>query len=574
LLHHFIKQLHSMRLKGFKLLTIITALVLSNNVLAQSVDDVLNRGEVHGNFGMDMQYYKVDSLIGANTTPDEDVLMNGFANFIYTNGNFSAGFRYESYMNALQGFPSQYKGNGIGYRFASYTNDDMTVTVGNYYEQFGNGLVFRTYEALGGLGYDNSMDGLRVNYKLREGLYVKGIIGTQRLYFEQGEGVLRGVDGELMVNDFIGGSLKDSKTKLTLGGSFLSKYQADQSSQFNLPENVAAYSGRVLLRHRKISFNGEYAYKINDPSADNGFIFKEGQAFYAETSYSRKGFGITLSAKGNDNWSFRSDRAAGQQDLQINYIPALTRQHTYNLLATLYPYATQPNGEMAFQGELVYKLKKKSFLGGKYGASILLNYSTIYNIDSTALPATDTTQMGYTSNLFSVGDERYYDEINVEITKKFSKKLKGIFTYSNMMFNQAVIQGKSPKDYPDVYADIAVIDLTYKINKKHAIRTELQGLFTQQDQKEWATLLIEYSFSPHWFIAVMDQYNYGNTKKDVDGNFNQRIHYYFASAGYVRGANRFQVGYGRQRAGIFCVGGICRTVPAANGLTLSITSSF
>jgi hypothetical protein len=98
-----------------------------------------------------------------------------------------------------------------------------------------------------------------------------------------------------MVNDFIGGSLKDSKTKLTLGGSFLSKYQADQSSQFNLPENVAAYSGWVLLRHLKISFNVEYAYKINDPSADNGFIFKEGQAFYAETSYSRKGFGITLS---------------------------------------------------------------------------------------------------------------------------------------------------------------------------------------------------------------------------------------------------------------------------------------
>lgn len=562
-----------MKLKGFKLLLVISAGVFSNNMLAQSIDEVLNRGEVHGNFGMDMQYYQVDSLIGASTTPDEDVLMNGFANFTYTNGNFSAGFRYESYLNALQGFPTGYKGNGIGYRFASYTKDDMTVTVGNYYEQFGNGLIFRTYEARG-LGYDNVMDGIRVNYKLREGLYVKGIIGTQRLFFDQGEGVLRGVDGELMVNDFIGGILKDSKTKLTLGGSFISKYQADQSSQYNLPENVGAYAGRFLLRHRKVSFNGEYAYKINDPSADNGFIFKEGQAFFAETTYSTKGFGLTLSAKGNDNWSFRSDRGAALQDLQINYIPALTRQHTYNLLATLYPYATQPNGEMAFQGELVYKLKKKSFLGGKYGTSILLNYSTIYNIDSTALPATDTTQMGYTSNLFSIGDEKYYDEINVEITKKFSKKLKGIFTYSNLMFNQAVVQGKQPSKYPNVYADIAVIDLTYKINKKHAIRTEIQGLFTQQDQQEWATVLIEYSYSPHWFIAIMDQYNYGNTSKDVNGNFNQRIHYYFASAGYVRGTNRFQLGYGRQRAGIFCVGGVCRTVPAANGLTLSITSSF
>ncbi|PCI99882.1 MAG: hypothetical protein COB15_03595 [Flavobacteriales bacterium] len=558
-----------MNLKRLSTLITIFVFVFSNNLLAQSVDAILNRGEVHGNFSLDMQHYKVDSLIGANTTPDEDVLMNAFANFIYTNGDFSAGFRYESYLNALQGFPTKYKGNGIGYRFASYTNDDMTVTVGNYYEQFGNGLIFRTYEARG-LGYDNVMDGIRINYKLREGLYVKGIIGKQRLYFEQGEGILRGIDGELMVNDFIGGKLKESKTKLTLGGSFISKYQADQSSQYNLPENVGAYSGRFLLRRGKISFNGEYAYKINDPSADNNFIYKDGQAFYAETTYSTKGFGLSLSAKGNDNMSYRSDRNAGLQDLQINYIPALTRQHTYNLLATLYPYATQPNGEMAFQGELVYKLKKKSFLGGKYGTGILINYSTIYNIDSTAVPSAenDSTRMGYTTNLFSIGDERYYDEINVEITKKFSKKFKGIFTYSNMMFNQAVIQGKNPKKYPNVYANIGVIDLTYKINKKHAIRAEIQGLITEQDQQDWATVVLEYSYSPHWFIAIMDQYNYGNEIEE------DKIHYYFASAGYVKGANRIQLGYGRQRAGIFCIGGVCRTVPAANGLTLSITSSF
>ena len=170
--------------------------------------------------------------------------------------------------------------------------------------------------------------------------------------------------------------------------------------------------------------------------------------------------------------------------------------------------------------------------------------------------------------MFAIGDERYYDEINVEISKKFSKKFKGIFTYSNIMFNQAVVQGKTPADHPDIYANVGVIDLTYKINKKHAIRTEIQGLFTKQDQQDWATVLVEYTFSPHWFIAVMDQYNYGN---EIETD---RIHYYFTSAGYVKGANRIQLGYGKQRAGIFCVGGVCRTVPAASGLTLSITSSF
>ena len=553
-----------MKLNKLAFLIAFIGLSSISSVFSQSFDDIMNRGQVHGNFQLDMQYYQEDTLIGAANVP-EDVLMNGFANFNYTNGNFAAGFRYESYLNTMLGFPVGYKGNGIGYRYASFTNEDMKITVGNYYEQFGNGLIFRSYEARG-LGYDNAMDGIRINYKLAEGLNVKGIIGKQRLYFEYGEGVVRGFDGELMLNDFFGKS--EAKTKLTLGGSFISKFQTDQSSQFNLPENVGASAGRFLIRRGKVSLNGEYARKINDPSGDNNFIYKDGEAFFAETAYSTKGFGLTLSAKGVDNMSFRSDRNAALTDLQINYIPALTRQHTYNLLATLYPYATQPNGEINFQGELIKKFKKGTFLGGKYGTSILLNYSTVYNIDSTALPATDTTQMGYTSNLFAIGDEKYYEEFNVEISKKFSKKVKAVFTYSNMMFNQAVIQGKTPSQYPDVYANIGIIDLTYKINKKHAIRTEIQGLLTEQDQQDWATVLIEYTYSPHWFIAIMDQYNYGNKYSD------QRIHYYFASAGYSKGTNRIQLGYGKQRAGIFCVGGVCRNVPAASGLTLSITSSF
>ena len=32
--------------------------------------------------------------------------------------------------------------------------------------------------------------------------------------------------------------------------------------------------------------------------------------------------------------------------------------------------------------------------------------------------------------------------------------------------------------------------------------------------------------------------------------------------------------YGKQREGIICVGGVCRQVPAANGFSVTITSSF
>jgi len=52
------------------------------------------------------------------------------------------------------------------------------------------------------------------------------------------------------------------------------------------------------------------------------------------------------------------------------------------------------------------------------------------------------------------------------------------------------------------------------------------------------------------------------------------LHYIYASTGYIKDATRITVGYGRQREGLFCVGGVCRFVPASNGLTLSVTHSF
>jgi hypothetical protein len=81
-------------------------------------------------------------------------------------------------------------------------------------------------------------------------------------------------------------------------------------------------------------------------------------------------------------------------------------------------------------------------------------------------------------------------------------------------------------------------------------------------------MLAEWSISPNWFISAFDEYNYGN---DIEDN---RIHYVNAAVAYVKRTNRISLGYGKQREGLLCVGGICRNVPASNGFTLSISSSF
>jgi len=519
-------------------------------------------GEIHGNFQIDAQYYMEDSLIGAPLVR-EKILANGFGNLIFTKGNFSAGIRYESYLNPLLGFDRDYKGSGITYRYASYTVEDLEVTIGNFYEQFGSGLILRSYEERS-LGIDNAFDGIRLKYNPIKGVYLKGFIGEQRFYFSKGPGLVRGFDGEISLSDAIR-SLETLKTRITLGGSVVSKFQEENNPLLKIPENVLAFAGRTNISRGLFNFYGEYAYKYNDPSkinstAENPYgIYKEGQALYLNGTYSKKGFGISLSAKYIDNMGFRSDRNASGNNLNLSYLPALTKQQTYRL-ATLYPYATQPNGEVGFQGEIFYNFKPESALGGKNGTQIALNYSRATGLDTANLH----NELGYESSFFSPGEKRYFEEVNIEVQKKLSKDFKLILTYIYTFYDKQQIQG-----FPGlIHAHIGIAEIQYKINKTHSIRGELQHLYTEQDMNNWAMALAEYTISPHWFFAVFDEYNYGNDDEDL------RIHYPNVSMGYTSGANRITLGYGKQRAGLLCVGGVCRFVPASNGFSLSVTSSF
>ena len=522
-------------------------------------------GQVHGNFQTDIQMYSEDSLIGAPAIP-EKLLMNGFANLTYTNGNFTTGIRYESYLSAIQGYDSRYKGSGIQYRFARYRHKDFEITVGNYYEQFGSGLIFRSYEERN-LGLDNAMDGVKLKYNPYKGIYLKGIIGQQRYFFDKGDGIVRGIDGEIALNETFK-KLSEKKTKIFIGGSFVSKYQVDMDPILKLPENVGAFATRLNLIRGGWNLYGEYAMKCNDPSYDNGYIYKKGDAALVNLSYSQKGMAFMINAKRVDNMSFRSDRGEKETALLINYLPTITKQHTYTLSA-IYPYATQLNGETGLQSQFIYKFKKGSAFGGKYGTKLTLNYSVVYAIDQQQINDTiaigEKGTLGYSSDFFAIGENKFYEDFNVEIEKKISKNLKMTASYIYEMYNTEVLEGHED---PNVHANIGLVDMTYKINRKNAIRWELQHLSTKQDDGNWALALAEYTISPHWFFAVMDQYNYGNPEKE------KQIHYYMASFGYNKGANKIMLSYGKQREGIICVGGVCRQVPAANGFSITITSSF
>ncbi len=521
---------------------------------------------VWGNFQLDAQYYIPDSIIGAPDVP-ETFRMNAFGNLNFSWQGFSMGMRFESYQNALLGYDPRYQGNGIPYRFASYTQDNLEVTLGNFYEQFGNGMIFRTYEERN-LGIDNAMDGIRLVYRPVKGVSLKGVVGQQRFFFDKGPGIVRGFDAEVNLNQVFS-RFNENPNQWIVGGSVVSKFQRDQDPLFNLPENVAAFAGRINYLRSGLNLSAEYGYKVNDPSTDNNFIYKNGNALVFTGSYSASGFGLLLSAKRIDNMGFRSDRTASGNDLHINFLPPTTRQHLYSL-SGMYPYATQPNGEIGLLGELTYMLPRETFLGGPNGATLTLNYSRANAIGKS--PLNDTTAIGqrgtkgYASDFFSWGEELYFQDFNLEYSRRFNRNLRGLLSYAFITYNQNVIEGHI--DHDMVYAHIAIADFTHRLPNRRSIRWELQHLATQQDKGNWAMALAEYTIAPHWFFSVSDQYNYGNDNKDL------RIHYLTVGAGYNRNANRFSLSYGKQREGIVCVGGVCRQVPASNGFMLSVTSSF
>ena len=139
-----------MKLRNKILFSLIIFLIVQVNG-----QDLKSPGVISGNIQTIGQYYQEDTIINA-ALPEHLYGFNGFANVNYQKGDFRAGIRYESYLNTLEGYPTSFSGTGIGYRYLSWKSDNVGVTIGNFYDQFGSGMIFRAYEERQ-LGIDNSL---------------------------------------------------------------------------------------------------------------------------------------------------------------------------------------------------------------------------------------------------------------------------------------------------------------------------------------------------------------------------------------------------------------------------------
>lgn len=502
------------------------------------------RGQFSGSFQSDFQRYTNDNSLVYEQL-DSKIASNNYLTLQAQYRKFRAGVRFEAYLPPLLGYPLNLEGRGLVNKFLTYQNQKITATIGNFYEQFGSGMILRTQEQRF-LGMDTSLDGFQLKANPSKNYTVKLIGGKQRLGFKHADGLVIGLDNDFRFS-------KDSATNQWSGGfSFVNKNEAYDGILTSVEPNVWAVGGRLNFQRNNFSFSTEYVTKSVDATPANRYITHRGSGLLINSNLDFKRLSLALNLKRIDNFDFRSQRSETLNNALLSFIPATTKQHSYRLL-TLYPYASQVMGEVGGQLDAIYTLDKNTTLSLNFAALNALNKKTIEG------------EEGYTSSFFEIGKEKYYRDLNIEFEKKWSKKFKTNIVFVYLNYNKGQILGsfqEMVKSYTFIF------DGNVKFLKRKALRFELQHLVTKQDKGNWVMGLVEYSVSPNYFFYISDEINYGSF------SFEKVTHYPNIGSAFSYKSHRLSLGYGRQREGLLCVGGICRLTPAYTGFSASLTSSF
>ncbi len=564
---------------NLKLATALVATAFASTVMAQSESNPVT---LHGSIQSDIVVPENDSKIGTEPTSD-DVLTNTYLDLNLTSEHVDAGVRLEYLEHPLQGFEPDFKGWGVPHIYVKAKASGLEVTMGDYYEQFGSGLILRTYEERS-LGIDNSLRGMRIKLDAIKGLNIKALAGLQRRYWDwDTKSVIYGADAEVNIDEY-SQYMRDNNTTWMIGGSWVLKNESKEDISvpgtnfaLNMPKYVNAFDFRTRFQKQNFSVLAEYAMKSEDPSFDNGYTFHKGNAAMLSASYSKTGMSALIQAKRSEDMAFRSQRSMNGVSAFVNNMPAFAYHHTY-ALAALYPYATQYGkndgttlvpGEWAFQGEFSYNFKRKTTLGGKYGTKVKLNMSHIRGLDYTAenkFHGSTIGTDGYKSDFFGIGDDIYYQDINLQVEKKVSNAFKFNLMYMNQRYNQEIVEGHGGT----IKSNIFVAEGKYQFNKKLTLRAEAQYLNTKHESGDWWYGMLELSVLPNFMFTLSDMYG----KPYVNGAYEDEEHYYMGSVTYNKGSHRLMAGYGRTRAGYNCSGGVCRWVPANKGVQVSYNYTF
>ncbi len=505
---------------------------------------------------------------------------NDYLKVDYNIGRFSAGVQVDGYLPAMYGYDfydysqRDSKLNMFLTKYVQWEDANWGVRLGDIYDQFGNGLIFRAYEDRA-LAFNNSLAGARAYYNFNNMVNVKVVAGMPRLYDMRSKTAIWGADLSLSISDMVG--WYDGMASIE--GSYVGRHQKDASVDYLLKgvENdvLNMVSGRVNFEYAGFSLRGEYAQKLNEDIYNPMYNAAKGNAITLDLGYSVGRFSASASFRRQENMTtfieYRPMGIGGGNTM--TYLPLLTRQHTYSL-ANLNPYrgaSVHTGGEVGGQIDLYYSLRNPK-ARGKYW-NFHVNFSMFNTLDH-------YNQM----MLQNIEGRNVWIDFNFDVERQWNKQVKTTFLYSFQRWDEEINHYDAAHSHY-CRSHIFVGDVTYKINKKHSMRFELQYLTSEDYEGDWVAATVEYNLAPKFSFYVSDMWNcepmgdessaYGNFYYDenYDGK-NYLLHYYQVGASFTHNSLRAQLSYGRNRAGYVCSGGVCRFQPAYTGVNLALTLSF
>lgn len=541
---------------ALSLLPAAVAVAQTDDSYSISTEENNNKGYLKGSFETNTTWYHEDEKTNASV-PDSHWGSNNYLKLDYYKGKFSAGIQMEAYEPAIVGYPSELDGFAFSNYYAAWQDDDFSITAGSFYDQFGSGLLFRTWEDRA-LGLNNALIGARFTYHYKDIVHFKAMWGMPRFGMEWSKTQVKGADVSFAVSSLAGWN----NVYLALEGSAMDRYEAisvDLEESGGKP-NTFGWSGRLNLETGGFFLKGEYVDSgdkyYNNPyitsATDPMYLTKHGNAQLIETGYNGHGLGLNLTARRIEWMDSKILRDNSSTSNMLNYVPAMCTQYTY-LLTTLHPYSSRTgdlmgnfvnSGEIGGQLDVFYHIKRGTALGGKRGMKLHANFSTYYTIAEEG-----TAKAG---NLL-------YRDLSIDVEKQWTRAFKMTLLWSMQEYNPSY--GANRSTY---LSNIFVADLLYKFTSKISARLELQYLTTHEDQKDWMAALLELNFAPNWSVYGSDMVNHGQTG----------IHYYNVGVSYAKSRVRLSLAYGRYKAGYICSGGVCRAIPAYTGANFTITTSF
>lgn len=539
--------------------------VATTKVSAQ--DDQSKFGTLTGDFETQNSFFIRDSIIGAANTPQYDRQKFGTNNWLtlnYSVMGFDIGIRFDAYYNSNLIDPlDSYSALGLGRWHIRKEIFGLDITAGYFYDQIGNGTIFRAYNERY-LPIDNALVGGRLIYKINDNWQAKVFVGQQKKVekqinlFENYQPIIAGA----AIDGFVTIGKEENQVALTPGAGAIRRTLDDVSMNqiatdigSYAPEDafVPKYTTYAFSVYNTLTWKGltwfvEGAYKtaeaVNALSPKGILEDKAGTNIFTTLSYSMKGFSILGQYKRTEHFIFRTSPLQTLNQGLIAFLPPMARQNTYRL-SSRYNAATQDVGEQAAQLDItVVPIKKKLTLN--------LNLSNIMTLE----PIEGKT-----------GDEAHllYREANFNALMKLSKRIKLITGFQFQQYNQERYEQKP--NVPIVMTLVPYAELRLRMKKRKSLRVELSYMHTEQDYGSWAFALAEFNIKDFsfWASAMI------NT---VPKKYAQVEVFYEFGANYTHHSNKFEIGYKRQVEGIVCTGGVCRYQPAFNGVQFNVVSSF